>query len=296
MKVESAIDKGAKIICLPELFRTRYFPQYIRRDASALAESVPGKSTDLFSTIAKRSRGRNYRTGIRKSNWMDVIINTAVVIDADGSLHPPYHKVHIPQDPGFYEKGYFYPGNEYRIYHTRYGCFAVLICFDQWFPEAARSAALMGASIIFYPTAIGQPLSFDPLEGDWQESWELVQRSHAIANSIHVAAVNRVGTEGAVRFFGGSFVSDAFGRVITRAGDAEEIIIADLDLSMNRTIQDSWGFFRNRRPDTYGNICHFIPRYRAPFYRPQGRYPAKHGVLHACRMGEARGSMALVAP
>ena len=177
--------------------------------------------------------------------------NSAVVIDADGSLHTTYHKVHIPQDPGFYEKGYFYPGNEYRIYDTRYGCFAVLICFDQWFPEAARSVALMGASIIFYPTAIGQPLQYDPLEGEWQESWELVQRSHAIANSVHIAAVNRVGTEGAIRFFGGSFVCDAFGRIITRAGDAEEVVIADLDLSMNRTVQDSWGFFRNRRPDTY---------------------------------------------
>jgi agmatine deiminase len=253
LKVKSAIHKGAKIICLPELFRTRYFPQYIRRDASGLAETVPGQSTDLFSTIAKRSKvviivpvyeravdGRYY--------------NTAVVIDADGSLHPPYHKVHIPQDPGFYEKGYFHPGNEYRIFHTRYGCFAVLICFDQWFPEAARSAALMGASIIFYPTAIGQPRNIDPLEGDWQESWELIQRSHAIANSVHVVAVNRVGTEGAIRFFGGSFVSDAFGRVITRAGDAEYIIIADLDISMNRTVQESWGFFRNRRPDTYGDL------------------------------------------
>ena len=253
MNVESAIRKGATIICLPELFRSRYFPRHIRRDASGLAETVPGKSTDLFSAIAKRSQvvvivpvferaadGRYY--------------NSAVVIDADGCLHPPYHKVHIPQDPGFYEKGYFHPGNEYRVYHTRHGCFAVLICFDQWFPEAARSAALMGASIIFYPTAIGQPLSYDPLEGEWQESWELVQRSHAIANSVHVASVNRVGTEGSIRFFGGSFVCDAFGKVITRAGDTEDIIIADLDLSMNRSVQESWGFFRNRRPDTYGRI------------------------------------------
>lgn len=253
MKTESAIDEGAKIICLPELFRTHYFPQYIRRDATGLAETVPGKTTDLFSAVAKRAQvviivpvyqraanGRYY--------------NTAVVIDADGTLHPPYHKVHIPQDPGFYEKGYFHPGNKYRIFHTRYGCIAVLICFDQWFPEAARSAALMGASIIFYPTAIGQPLKINPREGEWQESWELVQRSHAIANSVHIAAVNRVGTEGNVRFFGGSFVCDAFGGVIQRAGDTEEIIIADLDLSMNRTVQESWGFFRNRRPDTYGNL------------------------------------------
>ena len=253
IKVESAIHKGAKIICLPELFQTRYFPQHIRRDATALAESVPGKSTDFFSTIAKRHEVVII-VPVYEQDMDGHHYNSAVVIDADGSLHPPYRKVHIPQDPGFYEKGYFHPGNTYQIYHTRYGCFAVLICFDQWFPEAARSVALMGASIIFYPTAIGQPLRFDPLEGDWQESWELVQRSHAIANSVHVVAVNRVGTEGAIRFFGGSFVSDAFGKVISRAGDTEEIIIADLDLSMNRTIQESWGFFRNRRPETYGNL------------------------------------------
>jgi len=267
MKTEAAIDRGAKIICLPELFRTRYFPQYIRREATSLAETVPGQSTDLFSTIAKRSQvviivpvyeraadGRYY--------------NTAVVVDTDGTLLTPYHKVHVPQDPGFYEKGYFYPGNEYQVYHTSYGCFAVLICFDQWFPEAARSVALMGASIIFYPTAIGQPCAMVPREGEWQESWELVQRSHAIANSVHIAAVNRVGTEGNIRFFGGSFVGDAFGGVITRAGDLEEIIIADLDLSMNRAVQESWGFFRNRRPDTYGRLVrtphetghHFVVR------------------------------------
>ena len=276
ISVKAAIHKGAKIICLPELFRTRYFPQYIRRDATGLAENVPGKSTDIFSTIAKQhqvviivpvyekaSDGRAY--------------NTAVVIDADGHLHPPYHKVHIPQDPGFYEKGYFHPGNEYRVFHTRYGCIAVLICFDQWFPEAARSAALMGASIIFYPTAIGQPLRYDPLEGDWQESWELVQRSHAIANSVHVAAVNRVGTEGSTRFFGGSFVSDAFGRVLAHAGDTEEIIIADLDLSMNRTVQESWGFFRNRRPGTYGNLVTAPPGTGHRFIVRNGDTPRNMG-------------------
>ena len=254
LKAESAINKGAKIICLPELFRTRYFPEHIRRDASGLAETVPGKSTEIFSAIARRSQVVIIVPVLERSSD-GRYYNTAVVIDADGSLHPPYHKVHIPQDPGFYEKGYFYPGNEYRVFHTSHGCFAVLICFDQWFPEAARSAALMGASVIFYPTAIGQPLSYNPLEGEWQESWELIQRSHAIANSVHVAAVNRVGTEGRIRFFGGSFVCDAFGKVITRAGDSEDIVIADLDLSMNRTVQESWGFFRNRRPDTYGSLC-----------------------------------------
>lgn len=276
INVKSAARNGAKIICLPELFRTRYFAQHIRSDATMLAETVPGETTGLFSEIAKRcdvviivpvyektTRGRYY--------------NAAVVIDADGSLHAPYHKVHIPQDPGFYEKGYFYPGNEYKVYHTRYGCFGVLICFDQWFPEAARSVALMGAPLIFYPTAIGQPLHFDPLEGDWQDSWELIQRSHAIANSVHVAAVNRVGTEGNIRFFGGSFVCDSFGKLITRAGNKEEIILADLDLSMNREVQESWGFFRNRRPDTYGRLLSSDHGGRTRFIVRNGDTPRNTG-------------------
>jgi agmatine deiminase len=278
LKVEAAINKGAKIICLPELFRTRYFPEHIRRDASGLAETIPGKSTEIFSGIARRSQVVIIVPVFERSSD-GRYYNTAVVIDADGSLHPSYHKVHIPQDPGFYEKGYFYPGDEYRVFHTRHGCFAVLICFDQWFPEAARSTALMGASVIFYPTAIGQPLSFDPLEGEWQEAWELIQRSHAIANSVHVVAVNRVGTEGCIRFFGGSFVCDAFGKVIARAGDSEDIIIADLDLSMNRTIQESWGFFRNRRPDTYGSLCGSPVGSRDRFIVRKGDTPRNTGFF-----------------
>jgi agmatine deiminase len=251
--IEAAINKGAQIVCLPELFHTRYFPQAIRKDVTYLADTIPGKITDRFVNIAKRY-GVVLIVPLYEKSEDGHYYNSAVVIDTDGNLHPTYHKVHIPQDPGFYEKGYFHPGNEYHVYNTCFGCIAVLICFDQWFPEAARSAALMGASIIFYPTAIGQPGQYDPVEGEWQESWELIQRSHAIANSVHVAAVNRVGTEGKIRFFGGSFMCDAFGKVIARAGAEEDIIIATLDLSMNRMVQDSWGFFRNRRPDTYGRL------------------------------------------
>ena len=143
------------------------------------------------------------------------------MIDADG-VACPYHKVHIPQDPKFFEKGYFYPGDHYAVHTTRYGRIAVLICYDQWFPEAARCVALEGAEIIFYPTAIGNPCTEPPAEGDWQEAWELIQRSHAIANSVHVAAVNRTGREGDIRFFGGSFVCDAFGKLLARPGDTGE--------------------------------------------------------------------------
>jgi agmatine deiminase len=263
---EAAARDGALIICLPELYYTRYFPQHPGQDASPLAENIPGRSTGIFSALAREHQvviivpvferapdGKYY--------------NAAVVIDADGSISEPYRKVHIPQDPGFFEKGYFYPGNGYKVFSTRYGRIAVLICFDQWFPEAARCVALDGAEIIFYPTAIGHPGPSEPEEGNWQDAWELIQRSHAIANSVHVVAVNRAGTEGATRFFGGSFVADAFGKVLARAGDGEETLIVHVDLSMNADVQNSWGFFRNRRPETYSRIG-------VPFPGNDGAFPA----------------------
>ncbi|PWR70199.1 peptidyl-arginine deiminase [Methanospirillum lacunae] len=253
-KVSDAISSGARIICLPELYRTQYFPQYIGKDAGMLAETIPGESTRVFSELAKQhevviivpifeyTKTKEYR-------------NAAVIIDVDGSVSPPYYKVHVPQDPSFFEKGYFAEGNEFRVVDTRFGKIAVLICYDQWFPEAARAVALAGAEIIFYPTAIGDILDACPVEGEWQDSWETIQRSHAIANSVHVAAVNRVGTEDKVKFFGGSFVADAFGSILARAGSEEEILLTTIDLSMNRIVSDSWGFIRNRRPETYGSLC-----------------------------------------
>lgn len=252
-KVERAAQAGAQIICLPELFKTRYFPKHIGVDASTFAETVPGATTHIFSGLAK-AHNVVIIVPLYEKTTDGRFYNTAVVIDADGTLYPPYHKVHIPQDPGFFEKGYFYPGEGYRVFDTRHGRIAVLICFDQWFPEAARSVALDGAEIIFYPTAIGHPGGDEPAEGDWHEAWELIQRSHAVANSVHIAAVNRSGLEENCRFFGGSFVCDAFGKILSKAGDGEETVIASLDLSMNHTVQDSWGFFRNRRPETYGRI------------------------------------------
>ncbi|HWQ67579.1 MAG TPA: agmatine deiminase family protein [Methanospirillum sp.] len=249
-RVVLAIEGGAEIICLPELFRTEYFPRFIGRDVSGLAETLPGPSTEAFSQLAARA-GVVIIVPILEITHDHRIANAAVVIDADGTILPPYYKVHIPQDPGFFEKGYFKPGNSYQIYKTRFGTIAVLICYDQWFPEAARAVSLMGADIIFYPTAIGDIMDHEPVEGEWQDSWETIQRSHAIANSVHVAAVNRVGTEGNIRFFGGSFICDAFGAVCARGGSEEETIISMVDLTMNQQVRESWGFMRNRRPETY---------------------------------------------
>lgn len=251
--IKKAAKKGAQIICLQELYRTRYFPQAEKKDVARLAETIPGDSTDLFSGMAKElgiviivpifeKAGRDY-------------YNSAVVIDADGKLLDTYRKIHVPHDPLFYEKNYFKDGDAgYRVYKTSYASFSVLICYDQWFPEAARIAALKGADILFYPTAIGVIKGTQPLDS-WDDAWETIQRSHAIANGVHVAAVNRVGEEGELKFWGGSFVCDSFGKVLKRASKKnEEILIGKLDLSKNKEIQESWGFLRNRRPDTYGLI------------------------------------------
>ena len=280
-KVIAAARDGAQIICLPELYRTRYFPQHPGTDVSLLAETIPGESTETFAAVA-REHGVVVIVPVFEKAPDGRFHNAAVVIDADGTLLPPYRKVHIPQDPGFFEKGYFYPGDTYRVYATRHGTFAVLICFDQWFPEAARSVALEGAGLIFYPTAIGHPSGTEPSEGNWQDAWELIQRSHAIANSVHVAAVNRAGREGKTTFFGGSFVCDAFGKVLKKAGHDEETLIVPVDLSMNRAVQDSWGFFRNRRPDTYGRIVQ-------PF-------PGKNGAFPALRTGDTPRNRGFLMP
>ena len=258
---KQAIAAGARVICLQELYRTPYFPQYEGRGASFYAETIPGASTDAFSALA-REHGVVIVVPLYERTADGEFYNTAVVVDADGHLLPPYRKVHIPYDPLFYEKTYFRPGDRYRVYDTRYGRIAVLICYDQWFPEAARAVALQGAEIVFYPTAIGRIAGEEePPEGDWRDAWETVQRGHAIANSVHVAAVNRVGSEGDIRFFGSSFVADAFGNVLARAGEtAEEVLVVEVDLAGNEAVREGWGFFRNRRPETYGAITRrFLP-------------------------------------
>ena len=253
--VEQAIQEGAEIICLQELYRTPYFPQYKKEKKDKFCETIPGESTEVFSAIAKK-----YKVviivPIYERDKKGEYHNSAVVIDTDGKLLPTYRKIHIPQDPLFYEKNYFKESdNGYKIYKTKYGTFAVLICYDQWFPEAARSVKMLGADIIFYPTAIGNIEGVDEHEGDWHNAWETMMRSHAIANSVHVVAVNRTGKEDKLKFWGQSFICDAFGKVIKRANnDNDEIVMEKIDLSKNKIIENEWGFMRNRRTDTYKGL------------------------------------------
>ncbi|MDM7913179.1 MAG: agmatine deiminase family protein [Methanotrichaceae archaeon] len=253
-KAEKAIANGAKIICLPELYRTTYFPQFEDTQIASLAEAIPGESTRAFSALAKENEVVIIVPIFEKDE--SGYYNSVAVIDADGSLLETYRKIHVPHDPLFYEQSYFQPGSEFRIYDTRHARFAVLICYDQWFPEAARIAVLNGAEIIFYPTAIGWIRGEEePSEGNWHDAWETVQRGHAIANGVHVAAVNRVGREEDLHFWGGSFVCDSFGRILARASDREEeVLVVELDLAMNEEVREGWGFFRNRRPDVYWPI------------------------------------------
>jgi agmatine deiminase len=255
-KVRGAAKGGARIICLQELFRTIYFPQYERLDSDRYSETIPGESTAVFSSLAEEL-GIVIIVPIYERTPDGNYYNSAAIIDADGSLMGKYRKTHIPSDPLFYEKNYFKEGcSVHHVYNTKYCKIGVLICYDQWFPEIARVSTLEGAEIIFYPTAIGWIKDYQPPEGNWHDAWETVQRAHAIANGVHVAAVNRVGKEGALKFWGGSFVCDSFGRVIKRAAiEDEEVLIVEVDLEMNRRMKEEWGFLRNRRPDTYQLIC-----------------------------------------
>lgn len=251
--IKEAAKFGAQIICLQELYRTKYFPEEDKKDFSALAETIPGESTSIFSGLCKKL-GIVIIAPLFEKGEKGNYYNSAVVIDSDGKLMDTYRKIHVPYDPLFYEKSYFKEGGlGYRVYKTKYASFSVLICYDQWYPEAARICTLMGADILFYPTAIGTIKGDSEPEGDWHNAWETIQRSHAIANGVHIATVNRVGEEGKLKFWGSSFVSDSFGNILKRARkEKEEALIAKLDLSENKINQKSWGFLRNRRPDTYG--------------------------------------------
>jgi agmatine deiminase len=254
-KIKQAASKGAQIVCLQEVYRTKYFPQEEKHDATSLAETIPGESTKIFSELAKEKKIVIIVPIFEKAS-NGKFYNTAVVIDADGKILGSYRKVHVPQDPLFYEKDYFEVGDTgYLVAKTRYGCIGVLICYDQWFPEPARINTLMGAEIIFYPTAIGYIKDHTSADGDWHEAWKIVQRAHAIANGVHIATVNRVGEEGELQFWGGSFVCDSFGVVLAEASTRkEEVLIVAVDLSKNKKIREGWGFLKNRRPDTYGSL------------------------------------------
>jgi agmatine deiminase len=250
--IKDAAKKGANVICLPELFTSQYFPQDER--AEAFSERIPGETTALLSAAAKEAKAVVIAGSIyEKDNGK--LYNTSVVFDETGKMLGKYRKMHIPQDQNFFEQDYFAPGDlGYKIFDTKCGKIAVLICYDQWFPEAARIVSLMGADMIFYPTAIGTVDGVEQAEGDWQDAWETVQRGHAIANGVVVAAVNRAGKEKKMKFWGGSFVSSQFGTLLAKGKDKDEVVVAEVDLSLGKEVKEGWRFFHNRRPDTYSRI------------------------------------------
>ena len=255
--IGTAAKKGAQIVCLQELFRLRYFPQTEDAKKFKLAEPIPGPTTETLGRLARAKRVVIIASIFEKRS-AGIYHNTAVVIDADGSILGKYRKMHIPDDPCYYEKFYFTPGDlGFPSFHTRYAKIGVLVCWDQWFPEAARLASLAGAEILFYPTAIGW-LSSEPrsVAQTQRSAWELIQRGHAVANGVYVAAVNRVGHEGRLRFWGSSFVADPFGEVVAHAGtDREEVLVARCNLKKIVETRQNWPFFRDRRVDAYGALA-----------------------------------------
>jgi len=254
--IRVAAKKGAQIICLQELFRSRYFPQSEDPENFKLAESIPGPTTEILSRLARQKRVVII-SSIFERRSAGLYHNTAVVIDADGAILGRYRKMHIPDDPCYYEKFYFTPGDlGFPSFSTRYAKVGVLVCWDQWFPEAARLSSLSGAEILFYPTAIGWLPSEPRSVAEAQRSaWELIQRGHAVANGVYVAAVNRVGREGELKFWGSSFIAGPFGEIIAHAGmDREKILIAKCDLRKIDETRQNWPFLRDRRIDAYGPL------------------------------------------
>jgi N-carbamoylputrescine amidase len=261
-RVKEAREAGADVVCLPELFRSQYFCQ--REDASLfdLAEPVPGPTTEALGRAAKES-GAVVVAPVFERRAAGLYHNSAAIIDADGQVRGLYRKMHIPDDPPFYEKFYFTPGDlGFRAFDTRAGRIGTLICWDQWYPEGARLTALQGAVVLFYPTAIGwHPHEKDEFGVAQRDAWRTIQRSHAIANGVYVAAVNRVGHEkplpGApgLEFWGTSFLCDPFGIVVAEAStDREEIVVGEIDLARLEDVRRNWPFLRDRRIDAYTGI------------------------------------------
>ena len=260
-KVEEAVMNGAQIICLPELFRSQYFCQQEDADLFDLAESVPGSSTEVFSQVAKQ-HGVSILVSVFERRTAGVYHNSLVVLGERGEIAGLYRKMHIPDDPAYYEKFYFTPGDlGFQAIKTTHATVGPLICWDQWYPEAARMTALQGAEILFYPTAIGWHPKEKSEEGQAQrEAWMTIQRSHAIANGVFVVAVNRVGHEApaggdGLEFWGSSFVCDPFGVVLAQASvDQAETLIVDIDLKRIEEVRRNWPFLRDRRIDAYEGI------------------------------------------
>ena len=254
--IREAAASGAKIVCLQELFETTYFCWEENYDFFNLAEPVPGPSTAFFSSLAAELEIVIIASLFEK-RAEGVYHNTTAVLDAGGEYLGIYRKHHIPDDPGYYEKFYFTPGDQgYKVFQTKFGTIGVLICWDQWYPEAARITSLMGAQILFYPTAIGWALHQDEeLNKQQYDAWQTIQRSHAIANGVYVVSVNRTGIENSMKFWGGSFVSDPFGVVLTKAShEIEQIVVQELDLGKINETRIHWPFLRDRRIDSYSPI------------------------------------------
>ncbi len=255
-RIREAASSGAQVVCTQELFNTPYFCRTQDTELFDLAEPIPGPTTDSLCAVAAEL-GVVIIASLFERRGPGVYHNTAAVIDADGTYLGKYRKMHIPQDPGFEEKFYFTPGDlGYRVWDTKFGKISVLICWDQWYPEAARMAALAGAEIIFYPTAIGWlPEEKAELGAAQHIAWETVQRGHAVANGCYIAAVNRTGTEGDTEFWGQSFVADFYGQIIERAPVEDEyILFADCDLKALEDTRRIWPFFRDRRIGSYSGI------------------------------------------
>jgi N-carbamoylputrescine amidase len=255
-RIGEAAKKGAQIVCLQELFRSQYFCQTEDIELFKLAETIPGPSSDALSKVAKQKKVVIIASLFEK-RAAGVYHNTAVIIDASGKIVGKYRKMHIPDDPLYYEKFYFTPGDlGFQTHDTAYGKVGTLVCWDQWFPEAARLTALSGAQFLFYPTAIGWlPDEQRAMNEAQHAAWETIQRSHAIANGIFVVAVNRVGREGKLHFWGQSFVADPFGRILAKASaDKEEVLVVECDLSKIDETRQNWPFLRDRRIDAYEGL------------------------------------------
>lgn len=252
--IADAAAQKADIVCLPELFRSPYFC-ITEKSSRDYSESIEGEVLPALQHAAQKHGVSIVGGSIYERSNDNKLFNTALIINKSGDFLGSYRKIHIPHDPAFYECNYFEHGDQgFKVFDLGVAKISVLICYDQWFPEAARSCALKGADILFYPTAIGTNAGISQHEGDWQLAWETVQRGHAIANSVVVATVNRVGIEETSQFWGGSFVSDAFGKLLTKADNQEKLLVTQVDLGHSRFTRDSWRFMQSRRPDQYTEL------------------------------------------
>jgi len=255
--IREAASKGAQVICLQELFQSVYVCYEENPSFFDLAQTIPGPLTNQLGDLAKEL-GVVIVASMFEKRAAGIFHNTTAVIDADGQFLGKYRKMHIPDDPGYYEKYYFTPGDlGYLVFDTHFAKIGVLICWDQWYPEAARLTALKGAEVLVYPTAIGWDLEEknNEINREQYQAWQTIQRSHSVANGIPVVSVNRVGVEHGQQFWGGSFVSNAFGRVIFQAShDQEEVAIVAVDVDSSEYYRKTWPFFRDRRIDSYGDI------------------------------------------